>query len=987
MTTRTVTARTTALLAGAPTAIPDAQTTIPDVGAEWHDGGMSFPEFGTALVGRDDDLAAIRAAFARAREGVPGTVLVCGEAGIGKSRLIREFCGDVASRADVHTGWCLDLGAARTPYGPLIAVLRSLVGMLGAREALAAVGAGADALRMLMPELADAPVDRASTSPDALRDAIATLVEAATERAPQILVIEDLHWADASTLLILSFLVRTLERGRILLLLTYRTEDVRRGDPVSRFIADLTRARRVERLTLQRLDVDATRALSEQIRGLPVTDEQLEGLDSRAEGVPFFIEELASCLSKSLPDGLRDVLLARFDALDDDAKHVVRVASASVDGMLPHGLLAHLVGLDDAAFDRAIRAGIDGGILSVRRDGYRFRHALLREAVYDDLLPGERSRLHWNYAQALEDRVGACSGEPATMAFHWQRANDPRKALRAAVTAMFQAKGSYAFASAARFGDLALELWEQVQEPAAAAGIDRITLLQRLGSILRNAGEAERSLTIVEVALSEIDDADIDPEMHVRLMRDRAQYLANLGRDGALEQYLAALDFLDRHGFTEGHLRANVLNGIASRHMLAGFPTESVSAADAAERAAAAEGDDTERSIAFNLRACSLMLLGAFESAQDAFRMAASLAGSDRSGVQYRLNYSDSLTLRGRYEEAVRVAEEGRQRAQQLGVQRSTGSVMTQNMIEPLLALGEIERADQLLDTVPRGRTGLHRSALYLSSSRVRALSWRGSVEEAEQVRREWRPSLLATAKVERQVWYYLVEMDVAIAVAHGDWSEALDAVRRMALDAGPAISNQRRLLLEGGWLVAEARAAGFDADAAASAIRSAWRAQPDALRDADWEFILDALLRPSREGLERAAEMASAPDIPAVMRAAVRCELVRVLVGAGERAAAAGVLVEAEQIATDLRNDRLQKVAAALGAATGLHAIEAGEDSELTAREAQVLELVAEGLSNRQIGERLFISAKTVSVHVSAILRKLGVATRTEAALVMARR
>lgn len=955
--------------------------TVHGVEDAWHHDVVTVPTDSAAMVGRDDDLAVLRAALERACAGEPGTVLVCGEAGIGKSRLIGEFQAELDASVRVHTGWCLDLGSARTPFGPLIAVVRSLVSALGADAALAAVGAGGDALRMLLPELAETPVDRAASGPDALRDAIATLVEAAADRDPQVIVIEDLHWADASTLLILLFLVRTLDRGRIMLLLTYRTEDVRRGDAVSRFIADLTRARRVERVTLQRLDAEATRSLSEQIRGLPVTDEQLDALTARAEGVPFFIEELASCLSQSLPDGLRDVLLARFDALDDDARHVVRVASASVDGMLPHALLAHLVGFPDDGFDGAVRAAIASGILSTRGDGYRFRHALLREAVYDDLLPGERARLHWDYAQALEDRVGACSGEPATMAFHWQRANDPRRALRAAITAMFQAKGSYAFASAARFGELALELWEQVPDPAAAGDIDRITLLQRLGSILRNAGEAERALAVVESALVEVDGVHVDAQTHARLLRDRAQYLANLGRVGSLAQYREALAFLDRHEITEGHLRANVLNGIASRHMLAGSAAESVSAADAAERAAAAADDATERSIAFNLRACSLMLLGEFDEAQDAFRQAEGLARSDRSGVQYRLNFSDSLTLRGRYEQAVRVAEDGRRRAQQLGVERSTGSVMTQNMIEPLLALGGIERVEQLLDTVPLGRTGQHRSGLYLSSSRVRALAWRGRVDEAEQVRQDWRAAMLATAEVERQVWYYLVEMDVAIAVSRGDWCDALDAVRRMAIDEGPAISNQRRLLLEGGWLVAEARASGLDTDAAA-AIRSAWRAQPDALRDAEWEFILDALLDPSRESIERAVAAASVPDIPAVMRVATRVELVRILVDAGERAAAAEIFTEAEQIAQQLQHDRLQQSVLALGAATGMRAVEVADDSELTARETQVLDLIAEGLSNRQIGERLFISAKTASVHVSAILRKLGVSTRTEAAV-----
>ena len=956
-----------------------------DVGCRWDDGGMGLPALETALVGRDDDLATARAAFERAQDGEPGTVLLFGEAGIGKSRLIRELQAEFTGAADVHVGWCLDLGVARTPYGPLTAVLRSLVAVLGKDAALAAVGTGADALRMLLPELADAPVDRASTSPEGLRDAIATLIEAAAARAPQVLVIEDMHWADASTLMILSFLIRTLGQGRILFLLSFRSDDVRRGDPASRFMADLARVRQVERITLERLSIESTRALGEQIRGMPVTDEELVGLADRAEGVPFFIEELSCCLDGTIPDGLRDVLLARFDALDDDARRVVRVASASADGILPHSLLAHLVGIDDQAFDTAVRAGIESGVLSIRGDGYGFRHALLREAVHDDLLPGERSRLHWDYAQALEDGLAGRPAEPSTMAFHWQRAHDPRRALKAAVAAMFQAKASYAFASSAQFGELALELWDQVPDAAEAAGIDRISLLYRLGSIMRNAGESERALSVVERALAEMDEHTIPPEMRVRLVRDRAQYLANLGRAGGLELLTDAVALIERYGITDGHLRATVLLGIASRHMLAGRSVASVIAATAAARAAG--DDEVERSIAFNLRACSLMQLGEIESAERAFDEAGRLVREDRrSGIQYRLNLSDSLTLRGRYREAVGVAERGLERARSLGVERSTGGVMTQNMIEPLLALGEIDKAEALLSGVNAGPTQL-RFGLYLSSSRVRALAWRGLVDEAERVRREWRPALQSAAAVERQVWYYLVEVDLAIATARAHWRDAINVLTAMLHDEGPALSNQRRLLLEGGWIVASARAAGVETNAVATAIREAWDAQPPALRDPDWSLILDALLSPTGESLAAAQAAADADGIPALMSVAVRLERARALVVADDRGEAVRVITEAEARASALGHDRLQKQVAELGAALGARAsIEAG-DSELTAREQQVLALVAEGLSNRQIGERLFISAKTASVHVSAILRKLGVSTRTEAALVLARR
>ncbi|WP_243228947.1 AAA family ATPase [Microbacterium sp. CIAB417] len=935
----------------------------------------------SAMVGRDADLADLVRAFDRAVGGEPAAMLVEGEAGIGKSRLLREFEASAGTRADVHVGWFLDLGSVRTPFGPLIGILRSLVSVLGPEEALAAVGAGREALRMLLPELATEEIRRERTSPEALRDAIATLIEAAAVRRPQIIVVEDLHWADDSTLALLNFLLRTIDHGRILFVLTCRSEDVRRGDATSRFIAEVTRARLVERLPLRRLDAETSRLLAEQLSGRPLSDAALERMHERAEGVPFFIEELACCSEAPLPEGLTGLLLTRFDRLGDDARAVVRLASGA-ERALSHPLLARLSGLDDVRLDAAIREATVGGILVVDDEHYRFRHALLREAVHDDLLPGERARLHRSFAEALEEHG---SRNHAALAYHWRLAQDPRRALAAAVAAMRQAKAGYAFASAARFGELVLELWEQVPDAAEAAGIGRVPLLVMLGSILRNAGDDERALAVARLGLDELDESTVDPVQHVRLVRDHAQFLANLGRPGPLEDYERALALLDAHGIADGHLRATVLNGIASRHMLAGRSTASVIAATAAERAAASAGDESERSIALNLRACSLMLLGEVGFGQQAFDAAQGLGRDGRAGVQFRVNYSDSLTLRGHYTEALRVAEDGLQRVRELGVLRSSGGVLTQNMVEPLLALGDIGRAERMLATVP-DRHIVQRSGLYLSTSRIRALAWRGRVEEAEQIRAEWMPALLRAAPLERQVWYYAVEADFALAVATGDWTGAAEVIRAMVDDDGVALANGRRLLLEGAWAVAEARAAGAPADAAAAAIRRAWDAQPDALRDPDWTVVIGALLDGRADALEQARIATDAADMPAILRVAVLLESARALLAQGDRATASRRLSDAEAIAAEIGHDRLQRSATELAGRVSAHGA-AGEDSELTARERQVLELVAEGMSNRQIGERLFISTKTASVHVSAILRKLGVATRTEAALVLAHR
>ncbi|WP_194421317.1 helix-turn-helix transcriptional regulator [Microbacterium abyssi] len=948
---------------------------------------MTVPTISTDMVGRDDDLAELRRAFDRAAGGEPSAVLIEGEAGIGKSRLLREFQGELAGAADVHVGRCFDLGSARSAYGPLTSILRSMVERLGLAEAKAAIGVGAEALRMLVPELGEGIAVRESTSPDALRDAVATLIEAAADSAPQVLVVEDLHWVDDSTLVMLTYLLRTLQQGRVLLLITCRTDDVRRGDAVSRFIAETTRARIIERITLERLDRDATRRLVEQLHGGELSETSLDRLMDRAEGVPFFVEEVACCAAGPLPDSLRDMLLVRFDQLDDDARHVVRVVSGA-EGMLSHTLLARLVGLPDDRLDAAIRAASHVGILSVHDDEYTFRHALLREAVHEDLLPGERARLHRAYAEALEAKATALDRcDRSSLAHHWHLAQVPDRALVASVAAMQEAKARFAFASAARFGELALELWEQVPDPEAVAGLTHVRLMRQIGSILRNAGEAERALSVAERALAEIDES-IDPAEHARLLRDKGLFLANLGLPGAMELFLEALEIIDR-AVDDDQLHATLLNGLAGKYMLASMPREAIITATQALEIATRADDPREISVAHNLRGTCRTYLGQLDEAFADFREAARFAPRSNGGAELRfhVNYSDMLGLLGRHREAFDVAAAGIVRARELGVERASGTLMVQNMVEPLLTLGDIDGATSRLSAVPIGRPQVLNDQ-YVVLTRIRVLAWQGKVDEAERMREEWMPSLRRTGELERQAWYRVVENDIALDIARGQWTDALNAVVAMTQDEGFVLLHAYRLLLESGWVVAEVRASGGNVDAAIAAIRGLWAEIPETVRDDDWAAMLDALLDPSIAGVRAAVDLAESDDVPAIMRGVTRLELARMLVADAQRPEAQAVLADAAAAAATIGHVPLQNSIAAFGRASGLMSHAAAPDElELTARERQVVDLVAEGLSNKQIGERLFISSKTASVHVSAILRKLGVSTRTEAAMVAARR
>ena len=959
---------------------------MPDVGGEWHDECMSPSAPSTAMVGREAETRVVRAVFERSLEGTPVALLVEGEAGIGKSRLLREFAADVANRAGVHVGWCLDLGASRTPFGPLVGILRSIVSQLGAESVRAQLGVGAEALGMLLPELN--PTERSQTSPDRVRDAIAALIEVAAERNPQVLIVEDLHWADDSTLAILAFLMRSLTRGRIMLLLSCRSDDVRRGDAVSSFIGESTRARLLDRVQVDRLDADAVRELAEAIIGQPLSDTALERIRSRAEGVPFFIEEIAGCSAGPLPGTLRDLLLARFDRLGDDARRVVQVASGA-DRALTHPTISALAGLADGRLDEAIREATQSGILIVVDDEYRFRHALLREAVHDDLLPGERARLHRSYAELMEQQgAGAASGEPAALAYHWQLAQDPRRALAAAMTAMSDAKARFAFASAARFGELVLDLWAQVPDAEIVVDVPRLEFLRSLGSVLRNAGDGERALAVVNLALSEVDPAAVDPRTHARLLRDKAYYTMNLGRNGSVPLLQDSLSVLDGR-VDDDRLHASILNQLGSRYMVAGRLADAIDIATEAERRGDAAGSDEETSIAANIRAASLAHLGRVADAHEQYALALARANTTNAELRYRVNYSDLLGLLGRYRDAVRVAEEGMERAREYGVERTTGAIMTQNMAVPLLEMGEIERVEGMLARELAQAT-LRIFHAYSTMTRVRVLSWRGRHVEAAEIVREWHPVFAEAGVDERQIWYDEIMMRLSVAESGGDLRAALDEVRAMLRDDGPRLLHERRLMLEAGWLIAELRATGEAVDDAVSEVREAWLSQPEQLLDDEWWSILSAFLDPSIPALRSAVDLADGDDVPVTFRVMTRLVLARMLVDTADRPAAASVLDEARRTAETLGHVPLGRAVAEFAHAAGLRAADSrhaggvgsGDAEPLTARELQVLELIAEGLSNRQIAERLFISVKTVSVHVSAVLRKLGVASRTEAAV-----
>ena len=487
------------------------------------------------LVGRAAEAARLGAAFERAAAGQATVVVVAGEAGVGKTRLVAELADRVRRRGALAlAGGCLDVGDGVVAYAPVVEALRPLPGLLAPEELERVLGGARAELARLVPELAapdtTPPGEAVATVPGRLFELLLGVVHRLAERGPVLLVVEDLHWADRSTRDLLGFLVRNL-RGAVALVLTYRTDELHRRHQLRPFLAELERGGRAERLELGRLDRRELAELLGGILGEPADPGLVEEILARSEGNPFFAEELLAARREGvdLPEALRDLLLARVQVLSAATQRGLQVAAVAGQ-RVDHELLAAVAGQPPERLVEPLREAIGRQVLVVEEGGgtYRFRHALVQEAIYDDLLPVQRGPLHAAYARALSARIerrggGATASELGQLAHHWDVAHDQGRALLASVRAGQAAEAAFALAEAVRHYERALELWELAPEAAARSPLDRGSLLQRDAQAAQLAGETSRAVALIEQALTEADPAG-DPRRAGGLLERLAHY-------------------------------------------------------------------------------------------------------------------------------------------------------------------------------------------------------------------------------------------------------------------------------------------------------------------------------------------------------------------------------------------------------------------------------------------------------------------------------
>ncbi len=976
------------------------------------------------LVGRAGQLAALETALAEATRGRPSAIMVGGEAGVGKSRLISEFAArSRETGARVLTGGCLELGADSLPFTPFTAVLRELVRDLGAAgvAALLPGGSGRELARLLPEFGTPAGPDEAGEARARLFEQMLAVLEHLAETGPVVLVIEDMHWADQSTRDLLAFLIRNQgSLDGVLIVVTYRSDDLHRTHPLRPLLAELDRIERVTRMDLGRLSRSDTGQLMAQITGREPDDDLLAAVYLRAEGNPLFTEALVGtgALDSGLPESLHDLLMAGLRQLPEETQEVVRVASAGGD-RIGHGLLTAVTGLDGAALSRALRPAVAANVLRAESDGYMFRHALIREAVHDELLPGERGQVHSRFAEVIAADPALVSPGRATgeQARHWHAAHDMPRALVSAWQAASQAGHALAYAEQLAMLSRVLELWEQVPDAAERIGADHVAVLEAAIRVAELAGEHDRGILLTQAALREVDAA-AEPVRAALLLRTRGYLKHHLGRKDYAEDLEEAVRLVPAD--PPSPARARVLEALAhyTLKVHGGWNNPGLrAAAEEAVTAARQAGDTATEAAALVTLACAEPIGGNVERIREMLaevRTIASRARAFQPLLSAAITESDLLENVGLHEQAAEVAREGLAAAREYGVARTYGAILANNVAEPLVSLGRWGEAGEIIERALRlFPPRLNRACMWRLAGDI-ALA-RGDLSAAAGFVASIR-SVTDGARYDPQYHLPLVRLETELRLAQARPAEALTVVED-ALDRYSLPDSARYawpVLVAGARACAVAAREGTLAERAA-ALRGRLRAEAD-------QLTADGLVQ-SACRLTFAAEEQQPSDSCAARDGATRDgadglpaevaawdEAVRAWEAIGQPYALAAALLRSAEAALsggdrDGGTSRLRRAAPlaerlgarplsddiALLARRARISLDPDSSADitvpeptrlgLTAREFEVLRLVAAGRSNREIATELFISAKTASVHVSNILGKLGVASRGEAA------
>lgn len=929
------------------------------------------------LVGRDEELRSTLAALRDLREGQRGVVMVSGPAGIGKTRFVTAVADGL--RADgvrVMAGACLDVRAGAVPYSALIAAFRSVDPP--AVQVLDALTGAIDMRRSRLFEL--------------LRSTMVALAR----RRQTVLVVEDLHWLDRVTRDALLYLTAMVREGRWALVATFRDEEIG-ARAAGRELLEVLRRDALVHVTLDAL---SPQDVASQIAGIArerPSAEYADRMHRRTGGVPLLVEEvLAAEVSGTagVPPHLRDLFLVRVGQLGIHAARAVE-GVAVVSDRCGERLAADVVGTDRATVAAALDRAVAANVLEPDGKGYRMRHELLREAVYDALPPARRRELHARTAAAL---AAVPHPNAAALAHHWYEADEPAHAALANLDAAALAERVHAPGAVHAYLERVLEHFDALPDDRAAAAGGGGALLARAAEAAYLSGNFRRAVALAEACLEEVDEPPVAAVRWERLARYCWVDRDGAGAQRAHEQSVAALS-----DEAPAHVRARVLSGYGWYLAMSGRSGEARTCSQQALDAAEASGDALDRCWALlawgYARAAEVPGLAALRQARDL--AIARDAGEELARAHAALGLS--LQRLGRTTEREQVLRDGLGYVAAHGLGKSYAPVLKYLLADLLLHLGRWDEADEILEELAeRDVQGV--PAMFTHAYRTRLAAARGRTALvdscAERVKalskdlpQQPIPRAIALcARAESCLWAGVADDAMEHAVeASAITTDSLARAEATAMSARAAADLAERAREHGEPVGELPHGVERDPDAA-SAEHHPQRRAVAATVGAElsrWDGRRDPLAwREAAAAWEEARD----PYRAAYCRWRLAHALLRTRAGRHE---AARELDTAHKTAVRLGARPLLEAVESLGARARIRLggdpstgpMAAAAKLGLTHRELEVLPLLAAGRTNAEIAGALVISPRTVGVHVSRILQKLGAARRTEAADIARRR
>ena len=955
------------------------------------------------LRGRLDDLVS---------DGAGGVVVVTGEAGVGKSTLVAELSVAANDRpVGLLVGRCIQFGESILPAAAVVDLLRGLEDQLEPDQLESVLGPAGRDLAGLIPSWRDGDQSVRDLDGNRLVELVYAAITRFSRLLPVVLIVEDVHWADRTTRDLVGVLALTLSEEPVLLVVTCRSEALNRRHPALQMAAELQHAHGAVRLDLEPFDVSTTADFVASTSSRRFEPEEIADLQRRSGGNAFYLRELlaASEHDTVVPTTLRDLILSQSIDLDDDTLSLLRTASIA-GSTVDADLLSRVTGLGEKQLSSALRNLVSAGLLVERADRLEFRHDLTREVFAEELLAHERAALHSEIAEALQrdwpDRVGE-------IAYHWYESGNQQEALAASVTAGLVADRTGATAEALLHYERSLGLWDRVgKSTTPATEIGHAELLMRAAETADLMQEFDRSVELGRRACDEY--AATDALSHALALSLYSKLLWTAGAPGLHEVVDQAMQLIEHE--QPSFWVARVLASAGRNDYLAGREELALERGRRAAEIAEVEGDSKTVASAMNTTACARYALGdptAIAELRSSLALAHRIDDPDEATRCY-INLVEMLCMEGQYPDALELALDGLDYVEVHGYRSTAGASVAENVSRCMEALGMWEEIDALTEKVQIWRhLDLDVPAPTSLAIAARVMVRRGQTESARPILEhdlevafsdyyegdlhvvltgllELRlldgasgsdPHLVGVA-VERLSQSELLEVlaaalrcdaDAAIAAGYrGD--EAARAAHRSAASATfahvDAVGNQPRSSAspESQRLEAQCRAeylrAQGEHDATAwNEIATQWEelGRPWPTAYAKWRMAEAMMLDSSSEP--------------------------------GSRDAARQALQEAHKIALLLGAEPLRADIETLARRGRIDLVEESKTPpespkepapfDLTDRELEVLALVALGYSNGRIGEELFISTKTASVHVSNILRKLAAANRIEAAAI----